>query len=77
VRYRITARSVGWIRVREFVHGEISVGPPETSELRTFRTLNPAAHTTTFAVWNDTHENAETLRSLHELTAAAKPDFLL
>ena len=77
VRYRITAHSVGWIRAREFVHGEISAGPPETSGVRTFRTLDPAAPTTTFAVWNDTHENAETLRSLHELTAAAKPDFLL
>jgi hypothetical protein len=63
--------------VREFFHGELKAGPDETSEVRTFRTLDPAAETTTFAIWNDTHENAETLRQLHGLTAALKPDFLL
>src|SRR6185503_9374510 len=36
-----------------------------------------AADTTHFAVWNDTHENSETLQSLHRLTAALRPDFLL
>lgn len=77
IRYRITAHSIGWVQVREFVHGEVVAGPPETTEVRTFRTLDPAAEQTTFIVWNDTHENAETLKKLHAITANAKPDFLL
>ena len=32
----------------------------EASEWKTFRTLNPAADSTTFVVWNDTHENDDT-----------------
>ena len=28
-------------------------------------------------MWNDTHENRETLKGLHELTSALKPDMLL
>jgi hypothetical protein len=77
IRYRITGRSIGWVQVREFYHGEIIAGDAETTPVHTFRTLDPAAETTRFIVWNDTHENAETLKKLHALTAAAKPDFLL
>jgi len=77
VRYRIHAHTVGWVQVREFVHGEVRVGEPQVSELRAFRTLDPAAAATTFAVWNDTHENATTLKALQEKTVALKPDFLL
>jgi predicted phosphodiesterase len=40
-----------------------------------FRTLDPAAAAARFAVWNDTHENAETLAKLHEVTPAV--DFLI
>jgi len=46
-----------------------------TSEWKTLRTLNPAADTSRFVVWNDTHENAATLATLHEKTPAA--DFLV
>ncbi len=42
---------------------------------RNFRTLHPTAASTEFVVWNDTHENAETLRKLHASTPAG--DFLL
>ncbi|MCI0535582.1 MAG: metallophosphoesterase [Verrucomicrobiales bacterium] len=77
VRYRVTARTVGWVKVRQFYHGELRAGSPQTSQEYTFRTLDVAADLTTFAVWNDTHENSETLRALHEKTAALKPDFLL
>lgn len=77
VRYRIVAHTVGWIRVRQFHHGEVRTGEPKRSDVRSFRTLDPSAPTTTFAVWNDTHENTETLKSLHSKTAALKPDFLL
>jgi len=77
VSYRIRAHTLGWVRVREFVHGEVRAGEPQVSEMRTFRTLDPAATTTTFAVWNDTHENATTLKALHERTTALEPDFLV
>jgi acid phosphatase type 7 len=77
VRFRTIARSIGWVRVQEFVHGEVRASDLQESELHSFRTLNPNADATTFAVWNDTHENAATLKSLHEKTAAIKPDFLV
>jgi hypothetical protein len=47
----------------------------EETPWKKFRTLDPSAATTHFVVWNDTHENAETIRRLHEATPAA--DFLL
>jgi hypothetical protein len=77
VRYRITARSIGWVPVREFVYGKIEPGPFETSPTYTFRTVDPTADTTRFVVWNDTHENPATLKALHERTAKLQPDFLL
>jgi hypothetical protein len=77
IRCRITGRSVGWVQVRQFYHGQIMPGEPQTTPEFTFRTLSPAANETKFVVWNDTHENAETLRALHKMTAEAKPDFLL
>ncbi len=77
IRYRITARPAGWIKVRQFYHGEFKAGPEQVTAEARFRTLDPAADTTTFAVWNDTHENETTLKALHELTAPLKPDFLL
>src|SRR6185503_1497237 len=74
VRYRITARAAGWVKVKQFYHGELKFGEPQTTPEYNFRTLDGAAGTTTFAVWNDTHENTETLKALHGLTAALKPD---
>ena len=77
IRYRITARSVGWIQVREFFHGQVIPGEPETSPEYSFRTIAANADETQFVVWNDTHENSETLHALHKMTQEAKPDFLL
>lgn len=77
VTYRVIAHSVGWVRVRQFHHGQVKAGEEQTSEARSFRTLDPSAESTTFAVWNDTHENAETLKALHGKTTTLKPDFLL
>ena len=77
VRYRVVGHTVGWVKVRQFYHGEIKAGRPQTSNEFTFRTLDPAAEATTFAVWNDTHENAETLKALHGMTERLRPDFLL
>ena len=77
VRYRVTARAVSWQPVGRFIHGKIVAGETEVGAERNFRTLDPAADKTRFVVWNDTHENAATLKSLAELTAARQPDFLL
>lgn len=77
VKYRVVARPAGWIKVRQFYHGEFKVGAPQTSPERQFRVLDPAADTTGFAIWNDTHENAETLKALDALTSPLQPDFLL
>lgn len=77
VRYRVAARPAGWRKVRQFYHGEFKVGDEQTTPEGRFRTLDPEAAETTFAVWNDTHENGTTLKALHELTHAVKPDFML
>lgn len=77
IAYRIVAHSVGWVRVRQFHHGQVKAGGEKTTETRRFRTLDPAATKTTFAVWNDTHENEETLKALHKRTSARRPDFLV
>lgn len=77
IRYRTTATTIGWIKVRQFYHGEMKAGRPQTTEERSFQTLDPNARTTTFAVWNDTHENDETIAKLRERTSAVQPDFLL
>lgn len=47
----------------------------EETAWKAFRTLAPEGEATRFVVWNDTHENAETLKRLHEVTPEA--DFLL
>src|SRR4051812_34544595 len=77
VRYRLTARTLGWVKVKQFYHGEMKTGVWQTTPEFSFRTLDPASAATSFAVWNDTHENGETLQALHRLTAAVNPDFLL
>ncbi len=77
VRYRIVARAAGWIKVRQFYHGEFKVGEEQVGPERRFCTLDPAAKKTTFAVWNDTHENPDTLRALDTLTNHLAPDFML
>ncbi len=77
VRYRITARTVGWVKVKQFYHGDVKFGEVQTTPEFRFRTLDAIASSTTIAVWNDTHENTETLQALHGLTTALKPDVLL
>jgi len=77
VRYRVTARPVGWVKVKQFFHGELRFGEPQIGPEYRFRTLDSAGGITTLAVWNDTHENVDTLKSLHGLTATLKPDLLL
>jgi predicted phosphodiesterase len=52
-------------------------GEKERSEgaWKKFRTLSPSAKISRFVVWNDTHENQETLTRLHQVTPTA--DFLV
>ena len=50
VKYRVVARSAGWVKVRQFYHGEFKAGATQMSEERSFRTLDPGAAKTTFAV---------------------------
>lgn len=55
-----------------------AVADPKTREespWKKFRTLDPQAAATRFVVWNDTHQNDETLDKLHATTPEA--DFLL
>jgi predicted phosphodiesterase len=47
----------------------------ETSGWKTFRTLDSAASTTRFVVWNDTHVHNETIARLDDVTPPA--DFLI
>lgn len=77
IRYRITARTIGWVKVRQFYHGEMRVGSDRISDEYEFMSLDPNAAMTSFAVWNDTHENDETLAELKRRTDALNPDFLL
>jgi hypothetical protein len=77
VRYRITARTAGWVKVKQFYHGELKFGPTQAAAEFTFRTLAPSGDSTKIAVWNDTHENSATLQALHGLTVALKPDVLV
>lgn len=56
---------------------KIDRGTVVYSGVHTFRTLNASAEETTFTVWNDTHEQPETLKRLHALHQEKPGDFLL
>ncbi|MBX3441973.1 MAG: metallophosphoesterase [Planctomyces sp.] len=72
LRYRVTARPVDFQNAYKILPGE-----PEAIEPVAIRTLDPASASTRFHIWNDTHENLETLQLLHARTAEARPDFLV
>jgi hypothetical protein len=61
-----------WRVVCEAVDGEAAV---VETPWKALRTLDPMAEEATFCVWNDTHENHETIRRLQQRTPLA--DFLL
>ncbi len=52
-------------------------GQREVSETRHFRLPAAADAEVTFAVWNDTHDVAPTLKRLHEMTQEQPPGFLV
>jgi len=72
VRYRVTAIPVDFKNAYKILTGEAVVSAEQT-----FRTLDPAADETRFIVWNDTHENLETITALVGRTEKFSPDFLL
>jgi predicted phosphodiesterase len=55
----------------------IKRGAEIRGEVGSFRTLDPAAAEATFTVWNDTHENTETLRALAGQLRERPSDFLM
>ena len=61
--------------VRVIVEAANGEAAREETPWKKFRTMDPAAAESRFVVWNDTHENQETLKRLHEVTPTA--DFLL
>ena len=56
---------------------KVQRGAAIASEVRSFRTLDPSSATASFTVWNDTHENKETLRQLITQHRAQPGDFLM
>ena len=72
LRYRVTASTATYKNAYQIIRGKA-----ETSDTYQLTTLDPKKKTTRFIIWNDTHENLETIRSLHEMTLEAKPDFLV
>jgi hypothetical protein len=63
-----------WWRV---VNAPLQGGPPELSAVHSFKTLDSSCSTTNFAVWSDTHDHADTISRLQQLTNADPPDFLV
>lgn len=72
IRYRVTAR-----RIEFKTDYNIQQGPVESTPVYTVPTLDTQAARTKFVVWNDTHENLNTIRQLQEQTAVLQPDFLM
>lgn len=76
IRVRVGGLKPGGVyQLRAVVEASGGEAAREESPWKTIRTFDPAAVKSRFVVWNDTHENVETLRRLHEITPGA--DFLL
>jgi hypothetical protein len=72
VAYRVVATAIDFQNAYKILRGETTI-----SAEGSFRTLDPAGEATRFVIWNDTHENQETIAALHHRTAGAAPDFVL
>jgi len=72
LRYRIIARKIHFE-----TDYKIHQGPVESTPVQIAKTLNPAAASTRFVIWNDTHEHQATIQKLQQQTAAIQPDFLM
>lgn len=76
----LRVRIAGWVAGRTYRLRPITVAADgeartEVGDWRTLRTLDPSAASTRFSVWNDTHENRQTLERLDEVTPPS--DFLI
>jgi hypothetical protein len=72
VKYRLHVTPIDFKSAYKIVR----LDPVTTPEL-SFKTLDPAAEETRFIIWNDTHENQETISQLVKRTSEQAPDFLL
>lgn len=70
--YRITVRPINFRNAYDIKAGEPLIGP-----IHSFRTPDPSAQESRFVVWNDTHENLNTIRALIGKTKELSPDFLV
>jgi predicted phosphodiesterase len=70
--YRVCVQEVDFAGPYKVKPGEVVRTP-----VRSFRTLDPSAGRASFNVWNDTHENADTLAALAEHRRQNPTDFLL
>ncbi|BCU77160.1 hypothetical protein llg_18750 [Luteolibacter sp. LG18] len=76
VRVRVSGLKPGaTYQVRTVTESGDAAKTRDESPWKNFRPLDGKAATTKFVVWNDTHQNEETLKRLHTATPAA--DFLL
>jgi predicted phosphodiesterase len=76
----LRVRTAGWAagttrHVRAVTESVMDPGERHTSPWMPVRTLAPAAESSHFAVWNDTHQNNDTLLGLH--AATPEVDFLV
>lgn len=70
--YRVHAAPVRYETAYKVHRGEAIA-----TEVRSFRTLDPKAASTRFTLWNDTHQNMDTLRQLIAAHRASPGDFLM
>jgi predicted phosphodiesterase len=75
LRVRLTDMKPGVTYEWRAVTVASSGGQRHESPWKPFRTLDGAADSSRFVVWNDTHENVDTIRKLHQVTPSA--DFLI
>ena len=55
---------------------DVERGATVNSAVNSLKTLDPTGKTASFVIWNDTHDNRETLTALHAQTVEFAPDFL-
>lgn len=70
--YRVHACPIDFKNAYNIHRGDVIASP-----IRQFSTINPAAHTTSFSIINDTHEVPETLQRLGSLMQASPTESLI
>ncbi len=70
--YRVVAQPLAYKNAYELQRGE-----PQSSPVYALRLPDPGAAEVTIAIVNDTHEQAQTLRALHDRLDAIDPDVLV